>query len=111
MQLLLIALFLLMSGKNANVNQLKPIIEKFGGEQAANAIRQAEDAIKQAEEISGVLSAVASMAGGAEVNRGADNGAFCPEQDKDERFPLAPIASVADGNIMNCLSRYIALGE
>lgn len=109
MQLLVLALMLLMSGKNTNLQQIKPILEEFGGGKAA-------DALKQAEELSGMVSAVQALAamtaseksapesqqysGSAEGNGGCSGG-----------FPLAPVAGIADERITYCLSRYIALGE
>ena len=111
MQLLIIALMLMLSGKNTNVNQIKPIIEKFGGEQAAYAFRQAEDAIKQAEEISEVISAVASMSNASAACGSGGSDVHCADQTDADNYPLAPISAIADDDIMSFLSRYIALGE
>lgn len=101
MQLLVIALLLMLSGKNPNLKELRPIIEEYGGEKAAAAF-------KQAEELSGVISALQSVMPAspapheksAPVNEGAGEG-----------YPLAPVANIADEKITRCLSRYIALGE
>lgn len=110
MQLLALVLMLMLAGKGGGFEQFKPIIEELGGEQAA-------DAIKQAEELSEVISAVQSLSSAAAppeksftdgadgVNeRGADGGV-------GEGFPLAPISAIADERITYCLSKYIALGE
>ncbi len=100
MQLLVLVLMLIMSGKNANMKELRPILEEFGGGQAA-------EAFKQAEELSGMLSAVQSLA--------KMNNASAPQPPEEcaagDGFPLAPIANIADERITYCLSRYIALGE
>lgn len=104
---------LMLAGKEGGFEQFKPIIEELGGEQAA-------DAIKQAEELSEVISAVQSLssaaaqpeksftgaADGADVVKecGADGGV-------GEGYPLAPISAIADERITYCLSKYIALGE
>lgn len=104
MQLLVLVLMLMMSGKNANIKELKPIFEELGGGEAANAI-------KQAEELSNIISALRNVspvpdcqgdAGGAHAACGDNCG---------EGYPLAPIANIADERITYCLSRYIALGE
>lgn len=101
MQLLVLVLMLMMSGKNANIKELKPILEEFGGGQAA-------EAFKQAEELSGMLSAVQSLTSMPQPPQ--------PQQPAEEcsplgGYPLAPIANIADERITYCLSRYIALGE
>ncbi|MCM1546663.1 MAG: hypothetical protein NC033_06495 [Clostridiales bacterium] len=103
MQLLVLALILLLSGKNANIKELKPIIEELGGGEAAEAFRQAE-------ELSGVINAVQSLAG---MPQQTAPPAPCEADTKScgEGFPLAPIANIADERITYCLSRYIACGE
>lgn len=109
MQLLVIVLMLMLSGKNANIKELKPIFEELGGDGAA--------AFKQAEELSGMINAVQSLMpamqpkGGkaesmGEVTVDADGGEWA-----HGGFPLEPIANIADERITYCLSRYIALGE
>ncbi len=113
MQLLVLALMLLMSGKNANIKELKPIIEELGGNGAA-------EAFKQAEELSGVISAMQTFAGlSSAVNAGGNSGESAVQNNAPDGgevtdgggFPLAPIANIADEKITYCLSRYIALGE
>ena len=103
MQLLVLVLMLMMSGKNANIKELKPIFEEFGGGQAA-------EAFKQAEELSGVLSAVQSL-----TSMPQQSAAVAPPVEEEQPvtggYPLAPIANIADERITYCLSRYIALGE
>ena len=101
MQLLVLVLMLMMSGKNANIKELKPIIDEFGGGQAA-------EAFKQAEELSGMLSAVQSLAA---MPQSAPQPSAPVEECATDGFPLAPIANIADERITYCLSRYIALGE
>lgn len=105
MQLLVLALMLMLSGKNANIKQLKPIFEEFGGGEAA-------EAFKQAEELSGMLSAVQSLAAMPQqsgVAAATDEERSSPVAGNG--YPLAPIANIADERITYCLSRYIALGE
>ena len=55
MQLLVLVLMMLASGKKADFKELKPILENFGGGEAANAV-------KKAEELSEMLTAVQSIA-------------------------------------------------
>ncbi len=102
MQLLVLVLMLMMSGKNANIKELKPIIEEFGGGEAA-------EAFKQAEELSGMLSAVQSLT--SMPQQPTPQPCAPVEECAGEGFPLAPIANIADERITYCLSRYIALGE
>lgn len=112
MQLLVLALMLMLSGKNANLKEIEPILQSFGGAEAA-------DAFKQAEELSGVISAVQSLMPAASGNGGGIppiNGDGAEEWTKGGQcdcggYPLAPIANIADERITYCLSRYIALGE
>lgn len=115
MQLLVIALMLMLSGKNANIKELKPIFEEMGGDGAA--------AFKQAEELSGMITAVQSLmpvmqqSGGGKAGCSVNGGACEVTADADGGewshggFPLEPIANIADERITYCLSRYIALGE
>ncbi len=100
MQLLVLVLMLMMSGKNTNIKELKPILEEFGGGQAA-------EAFKQAEELSGMISAVQSLAAMPQ-QPSPPPAEECPPSGG---YPLAPIANIADERITYCLSRYIALGE
>lgn len=108
MQLLVLVLMLMLSGKNANIKELQPILESIGGQEAAGAL-------KQAEELSGVISAVQSLSAMAQPAAhgkadGSEGGA-CAEEWIKGGYPLAPIANIADERITYCLSRYIALGE
>ncbi|MDE7162544.1 MAG: hypothetical protein K2O44_00490 [Clostridia bacterium] len=109
MQLLVLVLMLMLSGNNTNIKELQPILETIGGQEAAGAL-------KQAEELSGVISAVQSLSAMAQPANGhgkadgADRGA-CVEEWTKGGYPLAPIANIADERITYCLSRYIALGE
>lgn len=103
MQLLVLVLMLMFSGRNADMKELKPIIEEFGGGAAA-------EAFKQAEELSGMITAVRSLAKmsapSAPPQPATSDGCV-----KSDGFPLAPVAGIADERITHCLSRYIALGE
>lgn len=111
MQLLVLLLMLLSSGKNSDLKQIEPLLSSFGGGEAASVI-------KQAEELSGMLSAVQSLTGGG--GNGASpfggtgaGGGFDGKTDAgvNDGYPLAPIANIADEKITYALSRYIATGE
>ena len=107
MQLLVLVLMLMLSGKNANIKELQPILESIGGQEAAGAL-------KPAEELSGVISAVQSLSAMSKPAHGKADGAECGEGAEEWTrggYPLAPIANIADERITYCLSRYIALGE
>lgn len=99
MQLLVLALMLMLSGKNANIKDLKPIIEELGGGEAVNAV-------KQAEELSNIIAALRGVSAKPDCQSGAP-----VEECAGDGYPLAPIANIADERITYCLSRYIALGE
>lgn len=109
MQLLLILALLMYGGKNGSTNvleEVKPVLETFGGEEI-------KEALKSAEEISGMLSAVKAFSGGGfggNEGEGAQpftDGGFS-ENKPDEFFPLAPIAAIADKDITYSLSKYIS---
>lgn len=115
MQLLVLLLMLLSSGKNSDLKQIEPLLTSFGGGEAANVI-------KQAEELSGMLSAVQSLTGGGGNGAsphsvspfggfGGDGGSDGGNEVANDGYPLAPIANIADEKITYALSRYIALGE
>ena len=102
-----------MMGGNTNaMNEVKPILESFGG-------KDIKDALCKAEEISSMLSAVQAMTGmnatHAKPSHGCGGGNFSGSGGSGEfsqhGFPLAPISNIADENITYCLSRYIAMGE
>ena len=111
MQLLIILALLLYGGKSGYKNvmeEVKPVLETFGGEEI-------KEALKSAEEISGMLTAVQGLTGsglfGGEGAQPASQGlseepfnAGTP----DEFFPLAPIAAIADKDITYSLSKYIS---
>ncbi len=111
MQLLVLVLMMLAAGKKADFKELKPILENFGGGEAATAV-------KKAEELSEMLTAVQSIATMAAATApaptpGEDNVPHQPfaEKVEGEGYPLAPVSGIADERITYCLSRYIALGE
>ena len=110
MQLLLILALLLYGGKRGSNNvmeQVKPVLETFGGEEI-------KEALKSAEEISGMLTAVQGLAGGGMFGAGAQpasqgfSGGNFNGGKPDDFFPLAPIAAIADKDITYSLSKYIA---
>lgn len=101
----------MLSGNGANVKELQPILESIGGEEASQAL-------KQAEELSGMVSAVQALTGAVGGKGGASpadcesvGAEFVHKNSPCNGYPLAPIASVADERITYCLSRYVALGE
>lgn len=114
MQLLALVLILMLAGKGGGMEQLKPIIEEFGGEEAASAF-------KQAEELSEVINAVQSLAQAVPAGGGGEKSVAGGEEeaaaggdgigDVGGGFPLSPVSAIADERITYCLSRYIALGD
>lgn len=98
MQLLILVLALFMCGKNAAAEDIKPLIESLGGEEAAQVIKQAEQLEKQ-------ISAVQACFGSGNVE---------PDSSRHSAgawYPLSPVAAVADDKITYALSRYIATGD
>lgn len=128
MQLLVLLLLFLSTNKTCNFNQVKPLLEQFGGEEVTKAF-------ESAEQISSVISAVQSLTGGnagegAGANRSADPlqavvSAFASAEKASPQasepsaspaaetinFPLSPIIGIADEPITASLSRYISTGE
>lgn len=103
MQLLLILALLLYGGKRGTNNvmeQVKPVLETFGGEEI-------KEALKSAEELSGMLTAVQGLTGGIFGGQSPAQPAASYNK-QDDFFPLAPIAAIADKDITYSLSKYIA---
>lgn len=104
MQLFIILALLLYGGKSGAQNllqEVKPMLETFGGEEV-------KEALKSAEEISEVLSAVRSFTAPqtAEEPYFADStGAI--EKNPAVSFPLAPISNIADKDITYSLSQFV----
>ena len=111
MQLLIILALLLYGGKNNSRNiieEVKPVLETFGGEEI-------KEALKSAEEITGMLNAVKGLAGSGLFGGGEEGqptaqgfGGTVQASAADDFFPLAPIAAIADKDITYSLSKYIA---
>ncbi len=105
MQLFIILALLLYGGKHSAQNllqEVRPMLESFGGEQV-------REALKSADEISQVISAVNafSNANGSSEEQPANDTAACYANATDG-FPLAPISEIADRDITYSLSQYIA---
>lgn len=125
MQLLLILMLLMYGGKGENAGlfkELKPLLESVGGDEV-------KEALKSAEELEGVLSAFGNF--GAEPSSGGkEHGvhaeecggvkndscakeersaqSFGEQQSADGGFPLAPIAGIADREILYRLVQYFS---
>lgn len=98
MQLLIILALMLYGGKSGAqniLNEVKPMLENFGGEEV-------QKALKSAEEISAVLSAVQGFTGAFETPSSPS-----PQANPAIGFPLSPISKIADKDITYCLSQYI----
>ena len=103
MQLFIILALLLYGGKTDAqklLQEVKPMLETFGGEDV-------KEALKSAEEISEVLSAVRSFTAPQEPEKPYfDDSMGATAQNPSVSFPLAPIANLADRDITYSLSRY-----
>lgn len=101
MQLLIILALLLMGGKSGAgklLEEVKPVLESFGGEEI-------QKALKSAEEISSVISAVQSVQSASVPDVPVS---FSSDGEKNVSFPLAPVSAIADKDITYSLSRYIS---
>lgn len=100
MQLALIFLVACLFG-GKSFEQIKAVVEQFGGEEV-------QTALKQAEEFSSMLSGVLPL---SQTN----NTPTPPVEEnlpkKDNLTPLAPINGIANEQILCALSRYVAMGE
>ncbi|MDE6867765.1 MAG: hypothetical protein K2J83_01310 [Clostridia bacterium] len=106
MQLFIILALLLYSGKGNAQNllqEVRPMLESFGGEQV-------QEALKSADEISQVLSAVNAFSGGlgGEQPQAEKSPEFSQHGGTGGGFPLEPISKIADRDITYSLSKYIA---
>lgn len=107
MQLLIIALLAMLAGGGNRLNELQPILETLGGENAENIL-------KQSEEISSMLNAVQSLAAAHPISGAGGVEKSVPARNNyvnDGGFPLAPVSRIADDRITYALSGYIATGE
>lgn len=105
MQLLIILALLLYGGKQGAaeiLEEVKPVLEEYGGDEV-------KEAIKSAEEISKVLSVVKSFTADEQPDEGGDlkEQEFKEEKREADFFPLAPISNLAGREITYALSEYI----
>jgi len=107
--ILLMVIIMLCGGDRQNLSRIKPIIEKLGGAEAAEALTEAEEldkvilAVKDIQNSlknESVAKTAANPLSGEEVAQSCENAA-----------PLAPVANIADERIACALSSYIAMGE
>lgn len=102
---LFIILALLLYGGNASAQNLleevKPVIEELGGEEARKAL-------KSAEEISKVLTAVKAFSSAAAPVKPAPQPAVA--DNAENFFPLAPVSGIAGREITYALSQFVSEG-
>ena len=111
MQLFIILALLLYGGKSGAQNlieEVKPMLETFGGQEV-------KEALKSAEEISQVLTAVRGFAGGFQPTENAEDDYFAHSAGANTEnppqnpvaFPLEPISNIANRDITYSLSQYV----
>ena len=101
MQLAVLLLLMLMGG-NANLKEVRPLLESID--------KDAAGMLDRAEEIGAAVSAVRAMA--AAANSGAPLREECAASNGGvSGYPLEPVAPIAVEGITYALSRYISLGE
>lgn len=103
MQLLILLALLLYGGSGGKnlLNEVKPVLESFGGEEI-------KEALKSAEEISSVLSAVKGFPAANAFTAAPQNSSSTDEGGTGRvDFPLAPINDIVDKDIAYSLSKYI----
>lgn len=117
MQLILLIALLLASGKGGEslYSEVKPLLESVGGEEV-------KQALKSAEEFKGVLAALGGMGfGGSGAPQGKNTQEYAPNNqtepgcdgEKEEQAPpfaMAPIAHIADREIVYRLAQYFSDG-
>ena len=101
MQLAVLLLLMLMGG-NANLKEVRPLLESID--------KDAAGMLDKAEEIGAVVSAVRAMAS-APAPAENNGGHSASETAVSCGYPLAPVAPIADEGITYALSKYITLGE
>ncbi len=112
MQLFIILALLLYGGKSGAQNlieEVKPMLETFGG-------TEVKEALKSAEEISQVLTAVRGLTGGftepqAEKEEYFAHTAGATAESASQNssgFPLAPISNIANRDITYSLSQFVS---
>lgn len=132
MQLALLLLLLLFGGKTENLQQLKPLLQSFGGEELGKAFEEVENlssVVEAAKEVFGSSGAFGTGVAGSgavgsetpspngdgktsETEAFADNAPDMGATGKTKvNFALSPIAEVVDDDIANSLSRYVAFGK
>lgn len=99
MQLLFILALILFCGKNQNIlNQVKPLLESFSGEEF-------NQVLQNAQEISSIFKDFCEC---ENKNCNFTQGNCSSTNSENINFPLAPIADIADKEITYCLSKYIS---
>ncbi len=114
MQLLLLLLLAIAGGDEEALKDVRPMLKNMGGGDTLRAIENAER----------IAAALAASGNGGQRGNKADGSRAARERrgqegrdsaavggcDFYECFPLSPVRSIADGEILERLSRYIALG-
>ncbi len=95
MQLAVLLLLMLMGG-NANLKEMKPLIESID--------KDAAGILDRAQELGAAMSAVRAMASARPPEKEG-------EKPVSSGYPLSPVAPIADEGITYALSRYITLGD
>lgn len=122
MQLLLILALILYGGKGGNaklLNELKPLIESVGGEEVKEAFRNAEELESVISTFGGLGTADGASGGNGDDSRAGSGGisaaaGHAPGRGEEagdntgNYFPLAPVAGIADREILYRLVQYFS---
>lgn len=122
MQLLLILALILYGGKGGNaklLNELKPLIESVGGEEVKEAFRNAEELESVISAFGGLGTADGASGGNGDDSRAGSGGisadaGHAPGRGEEagdntgNNFPLAPVAGIADREILYRLVQYFS---
>lgn len=119
MQLLLILALILYGGKGGNaklLNELKPLIESVGGEEVKEAFRNAEELESVISAFGGLVTADGASGGSGGISADAGSAAAGHAPGRGEEagdntgnyFPLAPVAGIADREILYRLVQYFS---
>lgn len=110
MQLLLLLLLALAGGNEEALKDVRPMLEQMGGGETLRAIERAEEISSMLAARKGANYGGNGGNGGAQPNINREGNPNGRNGEDDDNFPLAPIKSIADGEIISRLSQYIATG-
>lgn len=112
MQLLIILALILYGGNKRILDEVKPVLENFGGEEMKNALREAEQISRLVNAVGAFAPDAAKVFDADEAEKAAKTAESGGSDENGERaeisFPLAPVSGIADRDIAYSLSQYLS---